>query len=128
MVLPYDLEHFLGVIGGNRRFGLPALQGDFNELLLVFSVIIVGEPVVEVFPADAPSMSDSIRTKQSDGFNVLEENGFGGGKGEEIFVDDNEFLVDSDLIVVIEDLAHSFSNKFDSIIKMLIIIGYLSVC
>ena len=69
-MLPDDLEDLVGVLGGDRRSGLSALEHDFDELLLVLPVVVVGEPIVEVLPADSPPVRDSIGTDEPHGGDI----------------------------------------------------------
>lgn len=96
-VLPDDLEGGIGIVGGDRGSRLSSLEDDLDELGLVLSVAVVGEPVVEVLATDSPSVGDSFGAEETDAFDVGDEDGFGGGKGEVVFLDDQQFGVDGDL-------------------------------
>lgn len=107
-MFPNQLKNFIGVIRGNRRSDFPTFENNLNEFLFVFAIVVIREPVVEILATDPPTMCDSFWAEYPYSLNVLEEDGFWGGEGKEILVDDNEFLVDGHLVVMIEYFAHLF--------------------
>lgn len=111
-MLPYDLEHLFGVVGGDRGFYPASLEDDFYEFGLVLSVAVVGEPVVEVLAADTPAMGDSFAAIEGDGVDVGEEDGLGGRQREVVLVDHDEFFIHCHLAILVEYFCHNF--EFDS--------------
>ena len=67
------------------------------------SVVVEGEPIVEEFGGYTPTVNCSIRRNKSHKLKILNEDGLGGGKGEIVFLDDNEVLVDGNLLVKVEN-------------------------
>lgn len=77
-VLPDNFEGLFWVIGRDGWSGLFALKHDLDELGLVLSVAVIGEPIVEVLSAEAPTMLHSLRTIEGHSFDVGNEDGLGG--------------------------------------------------
>ena len=78
-------------------------------------MVVEREPVVEELSGDSPTMTNIIGWHQCDRLNILDEDGFGGGKGEIVFVDHNEVLVDRYLLIKVKNFRHSkkYSNEID---------------
>lgn len=51
-------------------------------------------------------MVNSFGVKKSTMFDLAEQDGSGSGKREMVFFDDHEVFVDSNLIVVVENVSH----------------------
>lgn len=102
-ILPDDLEDLIGILRSDRRSHLLALEPKFDELGLVSSVVVEGEPIVEEFGGYTPTVDCSIGRNKSNELKILNEDGLGGGKGEIVLLDDNEVFVDGDLLVKVEN-------------------------
>ena len=99
MSFPDNFEDFVWIIGGNGRFSIFAFDFELYELGFLFPIVVQGEPVVQVLGREAPAMVNSFWAEHGDGLDVWKHDGFGGGEGEEILIDDDEVSVDCDLFV-----------------------------
>ena len=59
-IFPYDLEGGIGIIGGEGWSGFSSLEDDLDKFSFVFSVAVVGKPVVEILAAYSPTMCYSF--------------------------------------------------------------------
>ena len=102
-VFPDDLEGLIGIIGGEGGSGLFALDHNLDELLLVLSGAVVGEPIIQVFAADAPTVLHSLGAVEGHALDIRDHDGLGRRQREVVLFDYQQLLVDCYLAVVVQN-------------------------
>ena len=67
------------------------------------------EPVVEGLGGGSPLVVDASGIKDGDFGHFGEEDGFGGGEGEVVLIDDDAEIGDGDVLILVEDF-HFFGD------------------
>ena len=106
VILPNETENDLRVVRSDRWFDVTSSHFNLNEFLLVGSVWVVWEPVVEVGRTNAPLRSWSFMLNHGDLFNLWEKNLSGSRQGEVVLIDDDEVFADGHLLILVKDISH----------------------
>lgn len=101
---PDQMKNLLRVVGSDRGSGLLPLQHNLNELGLFLSVGIEREPIIEVLPANTPTVGHSFRGLQEQVLDIGPEDGLGCGEGKIVLVNDDGISVNGNLTVLVERL------------------------